>query len=262
MSRGLAEVQGAAADGPDLIDASEVAELLGLAHRNSVSTYRSRYPDFPVGHAAPGGGRTRLWRRDEILAWRERFHGRHDTPADEESPKRQQLVQATARLLLSHPGSDVSIRQIATEAGVAHSDLYRYATSKEQLRRLAVDAISNEFAALVPDTWDDLMDALASLLEGSRERRPMMSVLAHEMITQPGQPLNHDLAIKRVADVLEEHRQSTGARSEVDTLVAAACLGAMAWGLWLFEERWMKGLGLTELDSAQIAKVARAILQV
>src|SRR6478752_1222049 len=103
-------------DGADLLDASEVAELLGLAHRNSVSTYRSRYPDFPTGEPAPGGGRTRLWRRDEILAWRARFHSRHKVSSKEESPKRAALVDATARLLLSSPGSEVSIRQIAHEA--------------------------------------------------------------------------------------------------------------------------------------------------
>lgn len=264
VSHGLDEIPEQEPDADDLalIDASEVAELLGLAHRNSVSTYRSRYPDFPAGRAAPGGGRTRLWSRDEIVAWREHFHGRHASPSDEESPKRQQLVNATARLLLSHPGSEVSIRQIATEAGVAHSDLYRYATSKEHLRRLAVDEISNEFAETVPGTWDELVAALESLLDGSRERRPMMAVLAHEMISQPGQPLNHDLAIRRIARVLENHRAETGEEPQVDTFTAAACLGAMAWGLWLFEERWMKGLGLTQLDNAQIAKVARAILEI
>jgi hypothetical protein len=29
----------------DLIDANGVAELLGLAHRNTVSVYQHRYPD-------------------------------------------------------------------------------------------------------------------------------------------------------------------------------------------------------------------------
>ena len=38
-----------------LIDAGEVASILGLAHRNSVSTYRSRYVDFPVRPPSPGG---------------------------------------------------------------------------------------------------------------------------------------------------------------------------------------------------------------
>jgi predicted DNA-binding transcriptional regulator AlpA len=55
--------------GPDdLLDAAEVAELLGLRHRNSVRTYLHRYPDFP----RPVGARevrSRLWVRGEVLTW-------------------------------------------------------------------------------------------------------------------------------------------------------------------------------------------------
>ena len=53
----------------DLIDAQEVAELLGLSHRNSVSTYQRRYPDMPRPVVERGGGRTRLWLRSEIERW-------------------------------------------------------------------------------------------------------------------------------------------------------------------------------------------------
>ena len=34
-------------DTDDLIDAQEVADLLGLAQRNTVSLYQRRYPDMP-----------------------------------------------------------------------------------------------------------------------------------------------------------------------------------------------------------------------
>lgn len=53
----------------DLIDAHEVADLLGLAHRNSVSTYLKRYADMPRPVVERSGGRTRLWLRTEIEAW-------------------------------------------------------------------------------------------------------------------------------------------------------------------------------------------------
>jgi glutathione-regulated potassium-efflux system ancillary protein KefG len=44
----------------DLIDARGIAELLGLSHPNSVSTYMRRYPDMP---------RPRLWLRPHIADW-------------------------------------------------------------------------------------------------------------------------------------------------------------------------------------------------
>jgi predicted DNA-binding transcriptional regulator AlpA len=53
----------------DLIDATEVALALGLAHRNSVATYLHRYDDFPRPVLLTGGGRCRLWSRTEVARW-------------------------------------------------------------------------------------------------------------------------------------------------------------------------------------------------
>ena len=63
-------------DTEQLIDAQEVAEVLGLAHRNSVSTYLKRYPDMPRPVVERGGGRTRLWLRPEVESWS--LERRHD----------------------------------------------------------------------------------------------------------------------------------------------------------------------------------------
>ena len=53
----------------DLIDAHAVAELLGLAHRNSVSVYLKRYPDMPQPVIDLGRGRPRLWIKSDIERW-------------------------------------------------------------------------------------------------------------------------------------------------------------------------------------------------
>lgn len=53
----------------DLIDAHGVAEILGLAHPNSVSTYLKRYDDMPRPAVDLGRGRPRLWLRPEIERW-------------------------------------------------------------------------------------------------------------------------------------------------------------------------------------------------
>ena len=53
----------------DLIDAHGVAEILGLAHPNSVSTYLKRYPHMPRPAVDLGPGRPRLWLRPEIEEW-------------------------------------------------------------------------------------------------------------------------------------------------------------------------------------------------
>jgi predicted DNA-binding transcriptional regulator AlpA len=53
----------------DLIDARGVAEILGLAHRNTVSEYQARYTDMPRPVVNLGRGRPMLWLRPEIERW-------------------------------------------------------------------------------------------------------------------------------------------------------------------------------------------------
>ncbi len=55
-------------DVDDLIDTHTVAEILGLAHRNTVSEYQSRYDDMPRPVVDLGGGRSKLWLRPEVRA--------------------------------------------------------------------------------------------------------------------------------------------------------------------------------------------------
>ena len=54
----------------DLIGAAEVADILGLAHHNSVSTYLRRYDDFPRPVVDLPKSRVRLWLRQDINKWR------------------------------------------------------------------------------------------------------------------------------------------------------------------------------------------------
>ena len=56
----------------DLIDAHGVAELLGLTHPNSVSTYQRRYSDMPRPVVDLGRGRCKMWVRSEISVWAKR----------------------------------------------------------------------------------------------------------------------------------------------------------------------------------------------
>ena len=53
----------------DLIDSQIVADILGLSHRNSVTTYLSRYPEMPRPVVELGAGRVRLWLRPEVERW-------------------------------------------------------------------------------------------------------------------------------------------------------------------------------------------------
>ena len=53
----------------DLVDTQGVAEILGLAHRNTVHQYQRRYKDMPKPVFDRGKGRVKLWLRSEIEGW-------------------------------------------------------------------------------------------------------------------------------------------------------------------------------------------------
>ncbi|RIK03786.1 MAG: hypothetical protein DCC49_13820 [Acidobacteria bacterium] len=53
----------------DLIDAQDVAEILGLSHRESVTTYLHRYADMPRPVVDIPKSKTRLWLRADIKRW-------------------------------------------------------------------------------------------------------------------------------------------------------------------------------------------------
>ena len=57
-------------DPEDLLNATEVAEALGLAHREAISTYRRRYVDFP--EPVVKKGTCVLWVRSDIERWARR----------------------------------------------------------------------------------------------------------------------------------------------------------------------------------------------
>jgi predicted DNA-binding transcriptional regulator AlpA len=66
----------------DLIDAQGVADILDLAHRNTVSQYQQRYEDMPRPVVDLGEGRVKLWLRSEIKRWAsERKASRRTRPA-------------------------------------------------------------------------------------------------------------------------------------------------------------------------------------
>jgi predicted DNA-binding transcriptional regulator AlpA len=51
----------------DLLDAHEVAQLVGLTNHRGVSVYRARYPDFPA--PVIDKGNCVLWARAAVTAW-------------------------------------------------------------------------------------------------------------------------------------------------------------------------------------------------
>ena len=56
-------------DVDELIDAQGIADMLGLAQRNTVSLYQRRYSDMPRPVVDLGKGRCKMWVRSEMARW-------------------------------------------------------------------------------------------------------------------------------------------------------------------------------------------------
>jgi glutathione-regulated potassium-efflux system ancillary protein KefG len=67
-----------------LIDAQGVADILHLAHRNTVSQYQKRYANMPRPVVDLGEGRVKLWLRPEIERW-----AKHQAAAGRTRPARR-----------------------------------------------------------------------------------------------------------------------------------------------------------------------------
>jgi predicted DNA-binding transcriptional regulator AlpA len=53
----------------DLLEAAQVAELLGLSKATAVSVYQRRYDDFPEPVLASASGRCQFWLRQDLEGW-------------------------------------------------------------------------------------------------------------------------------------------------------------------------------------------------
>lgn len=60
-------------DTNDLIDARDVAQILGLSQPGNVSLYQRRYADMPRPVVTLGRGRCKLWLRPDVERWAHDF---------------------------------------------------------------------------------------------------------------------------------------------------------------------------------------------
>lgn len=247
-------------DPDDLISAAEVAEILGLSHRNSVSTYRRRYSDFPVPIASPHGGRTLLWRRGEVLAWHRSWSDPERRRTDG-SARLEVLVESAATLLLESPGTEIGVRQIAAAAGMAHSDVYRYADSKEQILELAAERLVASFQLEMPGSFDAVVAHRRQLVEAVLQRRGGMRVIMAEVVRNPESGLAAPTPAREVASLIRRDREENGRKGATSPEVAAASVAVMLWGWALLGPRMCRTLDLPEMPMDEIAEMVRVMLE-
>ena len=95
-------------DVDDIINAAEVADLIGLSHRNGVYQYRHRHPDFPAPLITHG--RCYMWHRGDIKRW---IRATKETMSQEPERELRYSVSHSGwfwELRMLEPISDISAR--------------------------------------------------------------------------------------------------------------------------------------------------------
>lgn len=98
---------------------------------------------------------------------RPRADGRTRAPNHTPDEIRALLVAATVELLSEGPAAEVTVRAIATRAGVQHSLIARHFTSKDELVAVALGELAAEYQAVV-DGGDGPADGYLRALDHLR----------------------------------------------------------------------------------------------
>jgi AcrR family transcriptional regulator/predicted DNA-binding transcriptional regulator AlpA len=131
----------------DLIDNHQLAEILGLKHVTSVSTYLDRYHDMPRPVVVCGKGRIRLWSRSAVVQWKtSRTPSRspsdpsRDADAPPPSGTRERLIEAAIELFVTNGYADTTVQEIASRAGLSTGAIYANFDGKRELLERALES--------------------------------------------------------------------------------------------------------------------------
>lgn len=245
----------------DLLDSTQVAELLGLAHRNSVTTYLKRYPDFPVPVVERAGGRIRLWWRKDVTAWQHLERSGVAAPSSN-AEQRERIVTAAHRLMGQQPTREISIRRIADEAGLPHAVIYRHVRSKQELHRLVVDHAISEIWGSVSDSGDGSWRSYLPAVVEQMLNHPI-SVKVFVLAILEGDDLReykHPTVMARMFGALSEDPQYRGSGEfSAETVVAAAA--ALLIGAIVFERRISDALRPEVLTQESLTAITSALFE-
>lgn len=99
------------------------------------------------------------------------------------TPRAQQILEALARQLESHPGQRITTAALAKEVGVSEAALYRHFSSKARMFEALIEFIEDSIFSLVTQILEENADPVSrcgniiNMLLGFAERNPGLSLI-------------------------------------------------------------------------------------
>lgn len=147
---------------------------------------------------------------------------------------RNTLLQALLRLLETRPFDQVTIREIAAEAGIGYATFFRhYASKQELLHDLAADEIAGLLARAVPVLYSaDSRQSCAALFAHVAEHRALWTAL----LTGGAAPTLKEEFIAQARRLAEDQRKTGGVVPDDLRILfgVSGTIEILAW--WLQQE--------------------------
>jgi AcrR family transcriptional regulator len=157
--------------------------------------------------------------------------------------RRDQLIDVARRLFGERGTTDVSIDEIAAEAGVARSTVYVYFANRDELLRACLKGMHDQLLEDIADTWEEEEPArrLESLIKGMLERIDddpaffRLALVTQGTVVQGGEAVGTELAlislnIARLMRDLYLDGVASGAFRDIDPDEAVDLIGQQIYG--------------------------------
>ena len=158
--------------------------------------------------------------------------------------RRDQLVDTARRLFGERGTTEVSMEEIASEAGVARSTIYVYFANRDELLRACLKRMHDQLVKTITDTWDidsAPIDRLRVLILGIFEQLDdnpaflRLALATYEAVSTSGAAIGSELSMigLDVADRLRELFEegvAVGAFRPMDVDRAVALIGQQIYG--------------------------------
>jgi AcrR family transcriptional regulator len=158
--------------------------------------------------------------------------------------RRDQVIEVARRLFGERGTTDVSMDEIAAEAGVARSTVYVYFANRDELLRACLKGMHNQLLEEIADTWDDGTEPrrrLEGLIEGLLRRIDddpaffRLALMTQGTAIQGGEAVGNELAlisldIARLMHDLYVDGVSAGIFRSLDPDQAVELIGQQIYG--------------------------------
>ena len=158
--------------------------------------------------------------------------------------RRDQVIDVARRLFGQRGTTDVSMDDIAAEAGVARSTIYVYFANREELLRACLKGLHNQLLEAIAETWEEdaepahrlerlIEEMLARIDENPAFFR--LALAAQSTLTQGAEAVGAELALiglniaRLIRDIYIEGQQAGEFRT-VDPDRATALIGQQIYG--------------------------------